>query len=109
MKNLFYQIKTVFDYLPVIWKDRDWDYGYLLILIQYKLKRMAKFHRKKGIHTDADEIAQQIDECSELCDRLTEFDYFQENDNLIEEQKARERDKNILFDKIKKSLFNWWD
>lgn len=40
--NTYRNIKRVFQYLPIIWKDRDWDYEYLLTLMRYKLTRMRK-------------------------------------------------------------------
>ncbi len=36
------KIKKLIEWLPIIWKDEDWDFAYLLILIKYKLSRMEK-------------------------------------------------------------------
>lgn len=30
----------LYDYAPLLWEDRDWDYVFLLRLMQYKLRRM---------------------------------------------------------------------
>ena len=43
VRNFFASIARVFSYLPVIWKDRDWDYGFLLDLLEFKLKRIKKY------------------------------------------------------------------
>lgn len=40
LKQFIYKIIQLCQWLPIIWKDEDWDYDYLLILIQYKLKRI---------------------------------------------------------------------
>ena len=32
----------LYQWLPVIWKDEEWDYNYLLDIIKYKLSRMEK-------------------------------------------------------------------
>lgn len=33
-------LKRVYEYAPILWDDRDWDYAHLLILLKYKLRRM---------------------------------------------------------------------
>lgn len=33
-------VTRVWDYLPLLWEDRDWDYVYLLRLLAFKLRRM---------------------------------------------------------------------
>ena len=43
MKNL---LKKLYDYYPIIKEDEDWDYGFLLDLIEFKLKRMIKHFRE---------------------------------------------------------------
>ena len=43
MKDL---LKKLYDYYPVIHEDEDWDYGFLLALIDFKLKRMIKYFRE---------------------------------------------------------------
>lgn len=35
-------IKNVTSWLPIVWKDRDFDYSYLLKLLKFKLLRMAE-------------------------------------------------------------------
>jgi len=36
------RIKKVLAWLPVIWKDEDWGEHFMVRLLQFKLKRMAK-------------------------------------------------------------------
>ena len=43
MKKL---LKKLYDYYPIIKEDEDWDYGFLLALIDFKLKRMIKHFRE---------------------------------------------------------------
>lgn len=40
LRRFIYKIIQVCQWLSVIWNDEDWDFEYLLVLIQYKLKRM---------------------------------------------------------------------
>lgn len=48
MRNLIKKIKTIISYLPVLWKDEDWDYFYLDALLLHKLKRMKNCFDKDG-------------------------------------------------------------
>ena len=36
-------IVNVFKWLPIIWRDRDWDYGYFDDIILFKLKQIKNF------------------------------------------------------------------
>lgn len=41
IKRPISKIIKIFNYIPILWKDEDWDYSYLLDLVDYKLKRMC--------------------------------------------------------------------
>ena len=40
MRKFIYGIKQVIYWLPIIWKNRWWDYGYLLVLMEHQLDYM---------------------------------------------------------------------
>ena len=48
LKHFFTQVVRVIQYIPVIWKDEDWDYKYVLDLLDFKLARMEKEFTKIG-------------------------------------------------------------
>jgi len=56
IKRLFYQVKEGIENLivwfPIIWKDRDFDYNYLLYIIIFKTKNMVSFFESKYSITD---------------------------------------------------------
>lgn len=39
VKKFLNKIIKICKYLPILWKDEDWDYEYILALLKYKLKR----------------------------------------------------------------------
>lgn len=49
IKRFFGKIKKIFEYMPLLWRDEDWDYGYLLDLIKFKLIRMRDTISKNAI------------------------------------------------------------
>jgi len=40
---LVYGIRNLWRWFPVIWKDRDWDHGYLSRILEFKLLSMYLF------------------------------------------------------------------
>ena len=62
MKIFFGKIIKIFQYLPLLWKDEDWDFQYLLDLIEFKLKRIKKCIRQNNIivEHEINEIEQGI-------------------------------------------------
>ena len=68
------QVKVVISYLPVLWRDRDWDHAYFLSLMQHKLKRMEKVFRN-GKHVGCEKDADKMLQCIELIDRINKEDY----------------------------------
>ena len=40
--TIYYGIKNIIEYMPLIYYDRDWDYLFLLELMKYKIGRMEK-------------------------------------------------------------------
>ncbi len=59
MKRLFYQVKhgieNLIIWFPIIWKDRDFDYAYLLDIAIFKTKKMLSFFESKKCMTDWNE------------------------------------------------------
>lgn len=43
VKHFFYRIKRLLDWIPVIWNDCDFDYAFLLEILQFKLKKMLEW------------------------------------------------------------------
>lgn len=48
IRIFFSFIKRLFEYIPIIWNDRDWDYGYTIDMLIYKTKRQLKLWEKNN-------------------------------------------------------------
>lgn len=83
-------VKNLITWLPIIWADRDWDYMYLLFILDKKLETMSK-HHKKGHLVDSKETQQTLDELRETISRILDGDYeaeaFSGQEELLEKQK----------------------
>jgi hypothetical protein len=82
IKNLPYNIKNIFQWSKILWNNFDWDYRFLLDIIQYKLERMNNYFSNANITTDETykEMLNSIQSCLDACHHLTSGDF--ENDLL---------------------------
>lgn len=62
-------------WFPIIWKDRNWDYSFIYILLRHKLHLTEHLIRNHGHHLYKDKDADNIKLCVNLLDRLIEDDY----------------------------------
>jgi len=77
-RNIWRGIKNVVYWLPVMWKDRQWDHWYLLKLLEHKLRRMRDYHRESGLRQDRHAVADEIDRAASCATRLLEDRYLTE-------------------------------
>ena len=94
IKNIYYQLKNVIKWLPIIWKDRDWDYGYFYRILYFKLKNMEKYFNHSLC---AKERAKEIRIAKNLVKRLIDSNYL-ENAMMFFDTKYGDKEIIILKD-----------
>lgn len=105
----FLRIGTIISYIPILWKDNDWDYAFFLILMRKKLQRMEKHFREDGVASVSKRDAQRMRETIKILDKLIEDDYLLEYPTFRGSRGARTRDLDKFLNKLRKHLFGWWD
>jgi hypothetical protein len=97
-------IKNIIYWLPIIWKDRDYDDHYIWEVLKHKLKKQSAYLKVKGIHLSHSRDVQIIDLCVKLIDKIqyeyyinefldyyeAELDFVETGDNDLFEMKSRE-------------------
>ena len=84
-KRKYRQIQRVIDFLPIIWKGYDFDYGYSIELFRKQLQRQAKHLESERAHTLSAPInAQKIRTAIRLMDKVYDEDYAMEYVDDIE-------------------------
>lgn len=73
--NIKYGIQNLITWFPVIWKDRDWDFFFIWIILHKKLDLMEKNIRSNGHHVNHERDADQIKLCVNLIKRLMDDNY----------------------------------
>jgi len=59
-------ISNTLNWLPVIWKDRDWDQHYIYSVLIHKLEKQAVYIHHNGNHVDAKRDAEKMMLCARL-------------------------------------------
>lgn len=82
--EFFYRVRRVFSYLPLIWKNEDFDYAFFLEMTKFKFTRMRDYFESSKVLIDSDKesIVGDLNRCLVLLDRIIEEDY--ETDYLRE-------------------------
>lgn len=94
-------IKQLIKWIPIIWRDEDWDYEYFLKIAQFKLEQMAELHVKEGDAMNSKLYASEMLHASHLL--LQAIEDVQHSDS---EQQKKIDDS---FKYISKNLMKWWD
>lgn len=121
VKWFFYDLirgmKNLYDYAPLIYRDRDWDHIYLAELLEFKLARMEKCLRN-GHLLHANKRADSVEICRILAGRLAnEHESYYQKEYFVHEGKSsfysyRDRSKwdaQYLGKMLGKHLLTWWD
>jgi hypothetical protein len=68
-------IKNVWYWLPIVWHDRNWDYSFIYLILQHKLKAQAKYMDNKGTHLYSKRDAEVMMTCVKLIDKV-KYEYY---------------------------------
>lgn len=68
-------VKNIIYWLPIIWKDRNWDHRYIYTILQHKLKAQSKYIGDRGNHISAERDAEIMMSCVRLIDKVGEEFY----------------------------------
>lgn len=69
------RIKIIWHWLPIIWYDQDWDYGFTLIALHHKIRRTRLSIQRNAIISDYKKICKEMLVAESLLKRFMEGDY----------------------------------
>ena len=80
IRRIYHKIKYILRWLPIIWRDEQWDGMFVFQLLDFKFKLMEEhFNSDRAISADAKKCARELYICRLLCKRL----YLQEYDEML--------------------------
>jgi hypothetical protein len=118
IKQLFERIRHLIHWVPIIWRDRDWDYYFIYEILKHKLISTERYIREKGIHMYNNQDADNILKAIEMIEKVqTEYhlDKYMSaapkwtkagiNKSMKDHNKARKE----LFQYLNDNIEKWWD
>ena len=87
LKNLKQGLINLYKWLPIVWKDRDYDHSYVLDLLKFKLQKMSKYTISRKYHSGWEQHVRDMNICISLIDKLWDFyeiEYFDYIDQKFE-------------------------
>lgn len=70
-------IKNIFRWIPVIYKDRDWDQSYIFNILKFKLTKHADCLEKRKFYVGVEYDVSRMRLCINLIDKINEEYYSQ--------------------------------
>jgi hypothetical protein len=112
--DLYYGVINLVLWFPVIFRDRDWDYVFLLRIMEFKFRRMRELHMKYGHCTNSPRKAHELLIVAELCRRIGEDEYshynpFTSEFDYRQPDKMANADLELLTKIMRTHLRTWWD
>jgi hypothetical protein len=75
MKNWLTNIKRIVKWLPVLWRDREWDYAFILEILRHRIQLHREHLAKYGHHTTVDRDCHNMRVAELLIERLINKNY----------------------------------
>lgn len=79
-------VKHVWEYLPILYRDRDYDYSSMLEMTAYKCKRMRVYIEKYGHLESGEKVCKELRFAEILIDRILEDDYCSKESEDLDRQ-----------------------
>jgi hypothetical protein len=76
--NFIRGIKNIRYWLPIIWKDRNWDSHYVFEILMHKLEAQSKYIGERDIHTRAKRDSEVMMTCVRLMKKVQDEWYSME-------------------------------
>lgn len=76
IKNIKQGLKNLYVWFPIIWKDRNWDQGYIFDILAKKLTLQSQYIGQRDWHTTAKRDAEIMMTCVRLIEKVKE-EYYQ--------------------------------
>ena len=115
-QDLKYGFKNLFAYFSVIWKDRNWDFGYTenLLIIKYKQLYKCLYSDEYLVPVDRDTYVKALKIAINILERrrdsfYTEIWNSEDTTHIRIIYEIENRDWNIYCDIVKKYHNHWWN
>ena len=118
IKNKIRQIRKILRWIPILWRDRDWDYYFVYEILKQKLIDTEAYIRKDGLHVFNEHDADSIKTAIEMIEKVqTEYHldkYLSEatewtKEGISKSTKDHDKARKELFNYLNNNIEKWWD
>jgi len=95
--------KKIASWLPLLWEDEDFDFGYIYIMFHRKIKRTREHMEEHQFFEGWEKVAADLKTAEDALKRIIDND-----PPLLDLDPQREADKKIAFDTIRDHIDEWW-
>ncbi len=74
-KIIWTGVKNIIKWIPIVWKDRDWDHAYIMYALRFKIKNTADYIEKHKRYENWQRDVERMRLCIRLFDALEEDIY----------------------------------
>lgn len=117
IKNFIRNVKKLIHWIPIIWKDRDWDYYFIYEVLKQKLIEQERFIREDGIHLYNKEDANTLKTAIEMIEVVQVEHHIDKylsskewtEEGLIKSAADHDKAREDLFKYLSDNIEKWWD
>lgn len=103
------RVRRFLGWLPIIWRDRNWDYWYLWPILERKFGLMEHHIRDHDFFVGASSTANELRQAKLLCRRLRENKYWDHPKYIQPGFDQEQQDIERLLVLMRRKLRTWWD
>jgi len=70
IKEFVRGVENIWYWLPIIWKDRNWDDSFIFTILSHKLKAQSKYIGERNMHTRAKRDSEVMMTCVRLIEKI---------------------------------------
>jgi len=117
IKSKIRQIRNVIRWIPIIWRDRDWDYYFIYEILKQKLINQEQYIREQGIHVFNKADADSIKTAIEMINKVQYEHYVDEylssgewdHNGMVKSLEDHDKARQELFQYLSDNIEKWWD
>ncbi len=88
-RNGYRRIKRIVAWIPILWKDEDWDHSYLFELLRFKISRMRQEIEKNKRHQGYEKHVRDMKIAETLLARMGFTDFYWNLSKQLEDEEKR--------------------
>ena len=113
IRKFFIGISNIIKWIPVLYKDRDWDFYFVYVMLQKKLEFTEKAIRNSSLQ-NSEFYGNKIRTAIRLIEIVREEKYLEEVlkendwDNIRKAIIKQDKAKKLLFNYLQHYIEQWW-